>query len=104
MPDPLRPRALIGALLACTATFLLMSTDRHFGFSVPVGALLTALAALALLDFLGTFRALPVADASAPCCFFGAPPAGARRRPRARRASSAHAPSSSPAASFCAAP
>ncbi len=68
MPDRLRPRALVGALLACTATFLLMSTDRHFGFSVPVGALLVALAALALLDFLGTFRALP-ADARTPNLF-----------------------------------
>jgi 4-amino-4-deoxy-L-arabinose transferase-like glycosyltransferase len=70
----LRPRALVGAFGASALVFLLMSTDRHFDFSVPLGALFTLLATLSLLDFLGTFddaapNGAPPDAASAPKLF-----------------------------------
>jgi 4-amino-4-deoxy-L-arabinose transferase-like glycosyltransferase len=53
--NPLRPRALVGALGSSTLLWLLMCSDRHFEFSVPLGALLGLVAALGFLDFFGTF-------------------------------------------------
>jgi 4-amino-4-deoxy-L-arabinose transferase-like glycosyltransferase len=66
----LRPRALVVVALASLLTFLLMSTDRHFAFSVPLGATLCALATLAGLDFLGTFDGAR-ASAESPRRLFG---------------------------------
>ncbi|HTQ03893.1 MAG TPA: glycosyltransferase family 39 protein [Polyangiaceae bacterium] len=71
---PLRPRALVLALLPSAAAFLLMSTDRHFTFSVPVGAALCVLAVTGVLDFLGTFDDAAPSDA-------GSPPSDAARAP-----------------------
>jgi 4-amino-4-deoxy-L-arabinose transferase-like glycosyltransferase len=67
--EPLRPRALVVVLLASAVTFLLMSTDRHFAFSVPLGATLCALATAAMLDFLGTFRPRAPSSAGVPNLF-----------------------------------
>ncbi|HWP07713.1 MAG TPA: glycosyltransferase family 39 protein [Polyangiaceae bacterium] len=50
-----RPLALAFALLPLGVLFLLMSTDRHFSFSVPAGVALTLLATAGVLDFMGTF-------------------------------------------------
>jgi 4-amino-4-deoxy-L-arabinose transferase-like glycosyltransferase len=61
---PLRPRALVLALLPSAAVFLLMCTDRHFSFSVPVGAALCLLAVAGALDFLGTFDDAPAPSAN----------------------------------------
>ena len=59
----LRPRALLPLLLASAALLLLMSADRHFEFSVPVGALLSLVITFGALDFLGTFDDAPAGDA-----------------------------------------
>jgi 4-amino-4-deoxy-L-arabinose transferase-like glycosyltransferase len=67
--NPLRLRALVPLALASAATFLWMSSDRHFSFSVPLGATLCLLATLAGLDFLGTFDGEGPSDASAPRLF-----------------------------------
>ena len=53
--NTLRPAALAFALVPLGVLFLLMSTDRHFSFSVPVGVALTLLATACVLDFFGTF-------------------------------------------------
>jgi 4-amino-4-deoxy-L-arabinose transferase-like glycosyltransferase len=66
---PLRPSALIGVFLASAALFLMMSTDRHFSFSVPVGASLCVIATACLLDFLGTFDDAATDDANRPGLF-----------------------------------
>ncbi len=50
-----RPRALAVSLVAAGALFLLMSVDRHFSFSVPLGLVLTLLVTFGVLDFLGSF-------------------------------------------------
>lgn len=53
--NPPRPKRLWWLLAALTPLFLLMACDRHFGFSVPLGAALLLVASFALLDVLGTF-------------------------------------------------
>ncbi|HEY3500780.1 MAG TPA: glycosyltransferase family 39 protein [Polyangiaceae bacterium] len=60
----LRPKSLALFALALLVPFMTMCADLHFGFSVPVGALACAVAAFALLDFLGTFDDAPVAGAT----------------------------------------
>jgi len=64
--NALRPFALAAALLPAAVLFLLMSSDRHFAFSVPVGAALTLLVTAAVLDFLGTFDDPWPSDVAAP--------------------------------------
>jgi 4-amino-4-deoxy-L-arabinose transferase-like glycosyltransferase len=53
--NPLRPRALLLLIPGLLVLWLLMASPRHFGFSVPLGALAALVAAYGLLDLLGTF-------------------------------------------------
>ena len=53
--NPPRVAKLWWVLAALTPLFLLMACDRHFAFSVPLGAALLLVASGALLDALGTF-------------------------------------------------
>jgi 4-amino-4-deoxy-L-arabinose transferase-like glycosyltransferase len=53
--NPARPSRLLWALGALVPLFLLMACDRHFGFSVPLGAVTLLVASVAVLDALGTF-------------------------------------------------
>ncbi|HEY3664976.1 MAG TPA: hypothetical protein VGL19_03205, partial [Polyangiaceae bacterium] len=50
-----RPKRLLLALLGLVPLFLLMACDRHFGFSVPLGAAALLVSSFGLLDALGTF-------------------------------------------------
>jgi 4-amino-4-deoxy-L-arabinose transferase-like glycosyltransferase len=53
--NPYRPMRLLVALAGLVPVFLLMACDRHFGFSVPLGAAGLLVASFAILDALGTF-------------------------------------------------
>ncbi|HYP75730.1 MAG TPA: glycosyltransferase family 39 protein [Polyangiaceae bacterium] len=67
IPDanPARPKRLWWAAAALLPVFLLMATDGHFAFSVPVCVIGLSIAAFALLDALGTFDDEPGAPAAA---------------------------------------
>ena len=51
----LRPRGLLLLALGLLVLLWLMASDRHFAFSVPLGAVAALLAALGVLETLGTF-------------------------------------------------
>ncbi len=54
--NPLHPvRGGLTALIAAAIPFLIMTTDRHWSFSVPVGIVCCMVAAWGVLDLLGTF-------------------------------------------------
>jgi 4-amino-4-deoxy-L-arabinose transferase-like glycosyltransferase len=53
--NPSRLKRLWLALGGAVPLFLLMASDRHFGFSVPLGGAAVLVIAYALLDTLGTF-------------------------------------------------
>jgi 4-amino-4-deoxy-L-arabinose transferase-like glycosyltransferase len=57
--NPLRPLGAIVVLLGLLVPFLLMTTDVHFAFSVPVGFAGIAVAAWGILDFIGAFDDAP---------------------------------------------
>jgi 4-amino-4-deoxy-L-arabinose transferase-like glycosyltransferase len=58
-----RLKSFAYSLLWALVPFGLMTTDLHFGFSVPVGGLACLLSALCLLDGLGTFDDPAIGDA-----------------------------------------
>jgi len=53
--NPLRPASLIYALGAVALLLVLMASDGHFRFSVPLGLALVLVASVASLDFAGSF-------------------------------------------------
>ncbi len=54
--NPLHPiRGTLITLVAAVIPFLIMTTDRHWSFSVPVGIVCCLVAAYGVLDLLGTF-------------------------------------------------
>lgn len=53
--NPLRPRALGYALGATLVLIVLMASDAHFAWSVPLGLLAAGVAAFGALDFTGCF-------------------------------------------------
>jgi len=61
--NPFRPRQWRVAAAALVPLFLLLACDRHFAFSVPLGAALLFVAGFAVLDAFGTFDD-PVAGVS----------------------------------------
>jgi len=52
-------RGTLTALIGAAIPFLIMTTDRHWSFSVPVGVVCCLLAAWGIFDLLGTFDDAP---------------------------------------------